>query len=82
MSPEEFRRNIIYLVSDEMDELGFTKIGDCVEGEWAIPTNKTLTKEEVAIDKAMSEAYNSFQVSLKKLSRLATRLGYLDKEEK
>ena len=82
MSPEEFRRNIIYLVSDEMDELGFTKIGDCVEGEWAIPTNNTPTKEEIAIDKAMLEAYNSFQVSLRKLSRLATRLEYLDKEKK
>lgn len=82
MSPEEFRKNITFLISDEMDELGFPKIGDCVEGEWALQTKDTLTKEEIAIDKAMLEAYTSFQVSLKKLSRLATRLDYLDKETK
>jgi hypothetical protein len=82
MTPEEFRKNIIYLISDEMDELGFTKIGDCIEGDWDLQTKDTLSKEEVAIDKAMLEAYTSLQVSLKKLSRLATRLDYLDKEKK
>jgi hypothetical protein len=82
MSPEEFRKNIIYLISDEMDELGFSEIGDCVQGEWAQRTKGSLTKEEVAIDKAMTEAYNSLQVSLRKLSRLATRLDYLEKESK
>jgi hypothetical protein len=80
MSPEEFRKNIIFLIQDEMDELGFTKIGDCIGGRWA--NKQSPTKEEIAIDKAMLEAYTSFQVSLKKLSRLATRLDYLDKETK
>jgi hypothetical protein len=82
MTPEGFRRNIMNLLQDEMDEIGYPLISDCIYGRWDLQRKETLTKEEVAIDKAMSEAYNSLQVSLRKLSRLATRLDYLDKEEK
>jgi hypothetical protein len=57
-----------------MDQLGMPLIADCLHGTWK--------QVDPALDKAMSEAYASYKTSLNKLSRLATRLGYIDKEIK
>lgn len=74
MNQQEFRKNLTQLILDELDELGYPLIGDCVYGQWKI--------EDPALDKAMREAYNSLQLSLRKLSRLGVRLDYLEKGDK
>ena len=76
MNQQAFRQNLTQLLTDELDELGYPWLADCVYGQW------TLENEDIAIDKAMREAYTSLQVSLRKLSRLGARLDYLEREEK
>lgn len=72
-----FRDNLTQVILDELDELGFSELADCVYGQWRLDEN-----QPEAIDKAMKEAYTSLQVSLRKLSRLGVRLEYLEKGEK
>jgi hypothetical protein len=74
MNQQGFRDCITFIVQDEMDHLGMPLIADCLHGSWR--------EMDPALDKAMSEAYASYKTSLNKLSRLATRLGYIDKEMK
>lgn len=74
MNQQGFRQNLTQLILDELDELGFEELADCVYGKWQ--------QDDIAIDKAMREAYTSLQVSLRKLSRLGARLDYLEREEK
>lgn len=75
MNQQGFRDCITFLVQDEMDDLGMPLISECLHGN-------TTGGFDPALDKAMSEAYASYKTSLNKLSRLATRLGYIDKEIK
>lgn len=84
MKPQEFRENLSILMIDELDELGFTLVADCVHGNWDLndPELGLDEKQSIALDRAMNEAYNSLQTALKKLSRIATRLDYLEKESK
>lgn len=74
MNQQGFRQNLTQVILDELDELGFEELSDCVYGQWR--------QDDIAIDKAMNEAYNSLQVALRKLSRLGARLDYLEKEKK
>ena len=74
MNQQEFRKCLTLLLIDELDDLGYPELSDCVYGQWQ--------QDDIAIDKAMSEAYNSLQVALRKLSRLGARLDYLEKEKK
>ena len=73
MNQREFRKAISQLLIDELDQLGFDELADCVYGQWQ--------QDDIAIDKATKEAYNSLQVALRKLSRLGVRLDYLEREE-
>lgn len=73
MNQREFRKAISQLLIDELDQLGFEELADCVYGQWQ--------QDDIAIDKATKEAYNSLQVALRKLSRLGARLDYLEREE-
>lgn len=77
MNQQEFRKCLTLLLTDELEELGYPWLADCVYGQWTLEED---TPE--AIDKAMNEAYNSLQVALRKLSRLGARLDYLEKEKK
>ena len=74
MNQQGFRQNLTQVILDELDTLGFDELSDCVYGQWR--------QDDIAIDKAMNEAYNSLQVALRKLSRLGARLDYLEKEKK
>lgn len=74
MNQQGFRQNLTQVILDELDTLGFDELSDCVYGQWR--------QDDIAIDKAMSEAYTSLQVALRKLSRLGARLDYLEKEKK
>lgn len=74
MNQQAFRQNLTQVLLDELDTLGFEELSDCVYGQWR--------QDDIAIDKAMSEAYTSLQVALRKLSRLGARLDYLEKEKK
>lgn len=59
-----------YMLSQDMDNLiGCFELGD--------PENPAF---EPDIEKAMDSAYYSMNKSLKEISRLATRLGYIEKE--
>jgi hypothetical protein len=82
--PQGFRDNLVNLLVDELDEQGFDLVSDCVYGEWDLtdPELGLDEKQSIALDRAMREAYNSLQTALKKLSRIATRLDYLEKESK
>ena len=80
MKQRDFRDCISQLIMDEIDELGYTTLSDCVYGTWDL--KEFADKDKVALDKAMNEAYNSLQVSLRKLSRLGARLDYFEKENK
>ena len=73
MNQREFRKAISQILIDELDQLGFDELADCVYGQWQ--------QDDIAIDKATKEAYNSLQVALRKLSRLGVRLDYLEREE-
>jgi len=60
----------LYLVEEEMDDLlNCFEVGD--------PENPAFDPD---IEKAMDSAYYSINKSLKEISRLATRLGYIEKE--
>jgi hypothetical protein len=74
VNQQAFRQNLTQVLLDELDTLGFEDLSDCVYGQWR--------QDDIAIDKAMSEAYTSLQVALRKLSRLGARLDYLEKEKK
>jgi hypothetical protein len=74
VNQQGFRQNLTQVILDELDTLGFDELSDCVYGQWR--------QDDIAIDKAMSEAYTSLQVALRKLSRLGARLDYLEKEKK
>jgi hypothetical protein len=61
---------IDYLIDQGMDNvIGCFELGD--------PENPAF---EPDIEKAMDSAYYSINKSLKEISRLATRLGYIEKE--
>jgi hypothetical protein len=84
VKPQDFRNNLVNVLLDELDELGYDLISDCVYGRWDLtdPELELDEKQSIALDRAMREAYNSLQTALKKLSRVATRLDYLEKESK
>lgn len=75
MKQRELRQGLIeamklYLVEEEMDDLlNCFEVGD--------PENPAFDPD---IEKAMDSAYYSINKSLKEISRLATRLGYIEKE--
>jgi hypothetical protein len=66
-----FREAVREHLATMFDEQEMFELADCVIGEW----------DNGKLDKAFSEAYYSLDAALKKLSRLAVRLEYLDKEE-
>ena len=74
MNQQEFRKCLTQLLIDELDDLGYDYLADCVYGKWQ--------QDDIAIDKATQEAYTSLQVALRKLSRLGARLDYLEKGDK
>ena len=75
MKQRELRQGLIeamklYLVEEEMDDLlNCFEVGD--------PENPAFDPD---IEKAMDSAYYSINKTLKEISRLATRLGYIEKE--
>lgn len=76
MKQKELRLGLIeamkvYLVEQEMDDLlNCFELGD--------PANPVFPTD---IEKAMDSAYYSMSKALKEISRIAVRLGYLDKEQ-
>lgn len=72
MSQQVFRESIREHLADMFDEQDMPDLADCVIGEW----------DNEKLDKAFSEAYYSLDMALKKLSRLAVRLEYLEKDAK
>ncbi len=71
MRQQHFREAIREHLATMLDEQEMFELADCVIGEW----------DNQKLDKAFSEAYYSLDTALKKLSRLAVRLEYLDKED-
>lgn len=71
MRQQYFREAVREHLATMFDEQEMFELADCVIGEW----------DNDKLDKAFSEAYYSLDAALKKLSRLAVRLEYLDKEE-
>lgn len=69
----EFRCLVKEHLADMFDENDMHDLADTVVGE-----HKFYDK---ALDKAASEAYYELDSALKKLSRLAVRMGYLSKGE-
>jgi hypothetical protein len=60
----------VYLVEEKMDDLlNCFELGD--------PSNPVFDLE---IEKAMDSAYYSISKALKEISRIAVRVGYIDKE--
>lgn len=76
MKQKELREGLVeamkvYLVELEMDDLlNCFDLGD--------PDNPIFGKD---IEKAMDSAYYSMNDALKQISRIAVRLGYIDKEQ-
>jgi hypothetical protein len=67
---EYFREAIREHLATMLDEQEMFELADCVLGEW----------DNEKLDKAFNEAYYSLDRALKKLSRLAVRLEYLEKD--
>lgn len=60
----------VYLVEEKMDDLlNCFELGD--------PANPVF---DLDIEKAMDSAYYSINKALKEISRIAARIGYIDKE--
>ena len=72
MRQEYFRDAIREHLADMFEEQEMFQLADCVIGEW----------DNEKLDKAFSEAYYSLDRALKKLSRLAVRLEYLERDSK
>lgn len=72
MRQEYFRDAIREHLADMFEEQDMPELADCVIGEW----------ENGKLDKAFSEAYYSLDAALKRLSRLAVRLEYLERDSK
>lgn len=76
MKQRELRQGLVeamkvYLAEQKMDDLlNCFELGD--------PDSLVYSKE---IEKAMDSAYYSINDALKQISRLAVRLGYIDKEQ-
>lgn len=70
MRQQHFRDAIREHLATMFDEQEMFELADCVIGEW----------DNEKLDKAFNEAYYSLDAALKKLSRLAVRLEYLEKE--
>ena len=68
---EDFRWAIKEALADEMFFLEYPTLGELTMGSWQNTGNK-------GIDKALDEAYNSLELTLRKFSRLAVRLGYIN----
>lgn len=75
MTQQDMRESLLEGLAEELDTMGMTAIGDVVMGEWkySIP--------DTAIDKAVAEAYTSLMQAMKKISRLAVRMDFLEKGE-
>jgi hypothetical protein len=72
MRQEYFREAIREHLANMFEDEEMPLLADCVLGEW----------EQEKLDKAFAEAYYSLDRALKKLSRLAVRIGYLEKDGK
>lgn len=72
MRQEIFREAIREHLATMFDEQDMMELADCVLGEW----------DNEKLDKAFHEAYYALDGALKKLSRLAVRLEYLEKDTK
>jgi hypothetical protein len=78
MTQEYLRERLLEAIAEQLDELGMPDLGDVVmEGYKSL--SKDSTSRGSAIDKASFEAYNSLAESLKKVSRLAVRLGHIER---
>lgn len=75
MKQRELRAGLVevmksYLLEQEMDDLlNCFELGD--------PSNPVF---DLDIEKAMDSAYYSMNKALKEISRIAARIGYIDKE--
>lgn len=72
MTPEELRQGLIGSMERYLIDLQMTELLDC----FAPPYKGG---DEDGIDKAMSSAYRQMNNALKQISRIASRLGYVDK---
>lgn len=70
LKQSELREILREAVAEKLDSLDFFDLADAVIGEW----------DNDALDKAFNDVYYGVDNALKKVSRLAVRLGYLDKE--
>lgn len=74
MIQQEFREEVLQVLCDYLDDIQMEKLADAVSGAFQID-------EPAWLDKAKREVYSSMSQTLRKMSRLATRLDYLEKEE-
>lgn len=70
MRQREFRDNIIDIISDYLYDNGMGEVADALSGN-----------VDPELQKASVEAGISLNRSLTKLSRLAVRMGYIEKEK-
>ena len=71
MTQSEFRDELLEAMATRLDSFDMVELGDLVQGDlW-------LNGE---LDRAKKEVYALLMEAMKKLSRLATRLDYLEKE--
>lgn len=73
-SQEEMREDLITALCEELDLMEMPVLGDAVAGTF-------FESDPDWLDKAKREVYTSINQSLRKVSRLATRLDYLEKKE-
>jgi hypothetical protein len=68
------REDIITALCEELDLMEMPVLGDAVAGTF-------FASDPDWLDKAKREIYTSINQSLRKVSRLATRLDYLEKND-
>lgn len=76
MRQQDLRLKLVEAMQDCLTELGMEELNNCFSlGD---PEDPVFEKD---IEKAMDMAYYSITDALKQISRLATRLGYIDKQQ-
>jgi hypothetical protein len=70
---QELREDLISALCEELDLQGMPEVADAIAGTFFVDDADWL-------DKAKREVYTSINQALRKVSRLATRLDYLEKE--
>ena len=73
MRQEELRNTLKTVMLDEIDYNQMTKLADAIDGDYAGDSKGLII--------AITDARASLDTALRKISRLAVRMGYIEKEK-